>query len=203
MKRHTVLLKRYGHFGKVPTSMALVLREAAARDLPSLRSNVFRRVESPADRAAELEAALCRAWRINQKIASMFLSAVSNPDLSPGLAPWSTGADWTRYVVVDSNVDLFLQSIRYAGGSSYDARRSFICALARAIDLSSFGDGLHAYNPRMVQQAMYVFMSRSNRIAMSRDCSRLGAAACRACPRLLSTRCPLRQSADAAHTRGG
>ena len=29
LKRHTVLLKRYGHFGKVPTSLALMLREAA------------------------------------------------------------------------------------------------------------------------------------------------------------------------------
>lgn len=51
----------------------------------------------------------------------MFLSAISNPDLSPGLSPWPGDLDWTYYVVIDSNVDLFLASIRYRGGASYDA----------------------------------------------------------------------------------
>ena len=36
MKRHTRLLRRYGHFGKVPTSLALMVRESGALDLPDL-----------------------------------------------------------------------------------------------------------------------------------------------------------------------
>ena len=41
------------------------------------------------------------------------LSGVSNPDLARGLAPWTDGLDWRRFVVVDSNVDHFLASIGY------------------------------------------------------------------------------------------
>jgi len=74
---------------------------------------------------------------VNQKIASMFLSGVTNPDLSDGTAPWARGVDWTYFVVVDSNVDLFLASIGYGGGLSYDARREFIRAIAQHIDLSA------------------------------------------------------------------
>ena len=116
LKRHTVLLKRYGHFGKVPTSIALMVRESGAEDLSALRRLVMKRARNPLARAQELERELSRAWRVSQKIASMFLSMVTNPDLSRGLAPWSRGIDWTYYVVVDSNVDLFLASIGYHGG---------------------------------------------------------------------------------------
>src|SRR5262249_48716234 len=116
LKRHTVLLKRYGHFGKVPSSIALALREEGAVDLPQLRDVTFAREKDPLARARALEAQLSRAWRVNQKIASMFLSLVSNPDLSSGAAPWSEGLDWTYFVVIDSNVDLFLSAVRYDGG---------------------------------------------------------------------------------------
>jgi len=193
LKRHTVLLKRYGHFGKVPTSLALVLREAGAPDLGALRTAVFRRVRDPAVRARALEAALSRAWRVSQKIASMFLSAVSNPDL--GAAPWSKGVDWTYFVVVDSNVDLFLASVGYRGGRSYDARREFIQALARRIDLRRLDPRLQVYNPRLVQQAIYLFMSVANRRATAADCMHLGPAACACCPRTLALRCPVRRNA--------
>ncbi len=194
MKRHTVQLKRYGHFGKVPSSAALVLREAGARDLRALRARVLAATASPQDRAVALERVLMRAWRVSDKIAAMFLSAISNPDLSPGLAPWSEGIDWTRYVLVDSNVDLFLASIRYRGPASYDARREFVQALARRIDLQAYRPGFHAYNPRLVQQAMYMFMSRTNRIATTSDCSHHGPGACRACPTVLSSRCLARRA---------
>lgn len=195
LKRHTVLLKRYGHFGKVPTSIALMVREAGGADLTALRLAVFERTSDPLDRARALEAELSRAWRVNQKIASMFLSAIANPDLSRGLSPWSRGVDWTYFVVVDSNVDLFLASVRYRGGSSYDARREFVRAVAREIDLSKLDASLHAFNPRVVQQAMYLFMSAANRRAAATDCMHMGPAACANCPKALSSRCPVRQRA--------
>lgn len=193
LKRHTVLLKRYGHFGKMPTSVALSLREAGVRSLSSLYSEVRQRHSDPLERSRALEAELSRAWRVSQKIASMFLSAVANPDLSPaGSAPWQEGIDWSYFVVVDSNVDLFLTTIGYRGGKDYDARRSFVQELARRIDLRELHPSLRAYNPRIVQQAMYLFMSAANRRGLGQDCMRRGAAACQQCPRTLSPLCPVR-----------
>lgn len=190
LKRHTVLLKRYGHFGKVPTSIALMVRESGAEDLSALRRLVMKREREPLARAQELERELSRAWRVNQKIASMFLSMVTNPDLSRGLAPWTRGLDWTYYVVVDSNVDLFLASIGFSGGSSYDARRDFVRALSRGIDLTEFDETLRPYNPRLVQQAMYLFMSTANRRAAASDCMHLAPTPCATCPRAVRSRCP-------------
>lgn len=197
MKRHTVLLKRYGHFGKVPTSIALMVRESGAGDLPELRRLVMKRERDPLIRAQALEQELSRAWRVNQKIASMFLSMITNPDLSRGLAPWSRGIDWTYYVVVDSNVDLFLASIGYRGTGTYDARREFIRDLARGIDLTEFSEGLQAFNPRLVQQAMYLFMSAANRRAAVADCMHLAPGPCAECPSAVRRRCPANPLQDA------
>lgn len=191
LKRHTVLLKRYGHFGKVPTSIALMVRESGAEDLSGLRRLVMEREQDPLVRAQALEQELSRAWRVSQKIASMFLSMITNPDLSRGLAPWTSGIDWTYYVVIDSNVDLYLASIGYGGTGTYDARRDFVRELARRIDLTEFDDRLQPYNPRLVQQAMYLFMSSANRRAAPTDCMHVGAAGCAACPRALRRQCPV------------
>jgi len=195
LKRHTVVMKRYGHFGKVPTSIALAVREADASDLSSLYQQVVQAHPTRYARAVALEAALCAAWRVHQKIASMFLSMVSNPDLpcGGGRSPWTRGIDWTYFVVVDSNVDLFLASIGYAGLKTYDARRSFVRELARGVSLRSFDRRLHDYNPRLVQQALFLFMSASNRIAAPDDCMRRDGS-CSRCPNVLVDRCRVRRS---------
>lgn len=189
LKRHTVLLKRYGDFGKLPTSAALLLHQDGVRDLQGLRRSVLRTHQAPADRAAALVATLRRVWRVDRKIAAMFLSAVSNPDLSPGLSPWHEGLDWTRFVVLDSNADRFLSVLRYSGSRTYLARERFVRALAERIDLTREHAALHAFNPRIVQQAMYLFMSDTNRKRSSRDCSLRGS--CSSCPRALRRLCPL------------
>lgn len=189
LKRHTVLLKRYGHFGKVPTSIALMVRESGAKDLAELRRLVMKRERDPLARAQILEKELSIAWRVNQKIASMFLSMITNPDLSRGMAPWARGIDWTYYVVVDSNVDLFLGSIGYKGSGTYDARRDFIREVARDIDLTEFDSSLQPYNPRLVQQAMYLFMSTANRRASRSDCMHLVPSVCATCPIVVRSRC--------------
>jgi hypothetical protein len=170
LKRHTTLLKRYGHFGKVPTSASLILDEAGAADLRALRAAVLRRVTVPTERAHHLESSLMRVWRVNRKIAAMFLSAVSNPELGMPDVPWSQGIDWKQYVVIDSNTDLFLAAIGYAGPGTYEARHRFIAALSKQVHLDEMKPGLTRYNPRVVQQAMYVFMSRSNRSRSAVDC---------------------------------
>ena len=94
--------------------------------------------------------------------------------------------------MIDSNVDLFLASIGYTGHGTYDARRAFVHALARRVDLGALDRRVRSYNPRLVQQAMYVFMSAANRRASPGDCMHLGPSACAACPRQLVRRCPVR-----------
>jgi hypothetical protein len=97
-------------------------------------------------------------------------------------------------VVIDSNVDLFLSSIGYRGHGTYAARRGFVRSLAERIDLRRLNPRLRSFNPRLVQQAMYLFMSATNRRAARRDCSHEGARACRACPAALRSRCPVRRA---------
>ena len=192
LKRHTELLRRYGHFGKMPTSIALMLREANVTGLRGIRESVFRATSDPRERARELEQQLSRAWRVSEKISAMFLSAVATPDLSSLVPPWSEGLDWTYFVVIDSNVDLFMSSIGYDGPMTYNARREFVQKIAQRIDLRRIRPTLHAYNPRLVQQAMYIFMSAANRRVVEGDCSRQTPSVCSACPQHLSSRCPLR-----------
>lgn len=192
-KRHAALLKRYGHFGRVPTSLALNLGAWGAADLSELRLRALNEGASPADAAARLERMLCGSWRVSDKIAAMYLSMLSNPDLCPGVAPWEPGLDWTRWVVIDSNVDLFLSWLGYEGFGTYSARRTFLQSLANEVDLSELKPGLRSYNPRIVQQAAYLFMSVTNRRAIEADCSRRSGA-CDACPDPLPDGCPSRRT---------
>lgn len=189
LKNHTEWLKRYGHFGKVPTSAALMLREEGVGSLGELRACVFEDEADPLARAILLEQKLSQVLRVNQKIASMFLSLLCNPDLAPGLSPWSSGIDWSYFVVIDSNVDNFLSSIDYRGPTTYDERRRFVCHLARKIDLATMCNHLHAYNPRVVQQALYLFMSKANRRAIAYDCMHLSPQSCSGCRPLVRRRC--------------
>jgi hypothetical protein len=192
LKRHALLLKRYGDFGKVPTSAAFVANAAGPSGLNGLRQQVLKAEADPYASAVALEAAISRVWRVSKKIACMFLSCVSNPDFSPG-APWVTGASWEHFVVIDSNVDRFLSSIGYDAGRDYESKRRFIGGVAEQLDLRAMDPRInHAYNPRLVQQAMYLFMSAANRRASRADCSRHQGVECAKCPRLLTERCSLR-----------
>ena len=192
LKRHTTLLKRYGHFGKVPTSAALMVRDNGASSLANLKTQIWREARSPLTRAGRLIAALSMSWRVSEKIASMFLSAVTNPDLSSGLSPWSDGVKWTEYIVIDSNVDLYLRGIGYPGPWTYRARREFIQQLAQRVPLDQLENKLHRYNPRLVQQALYMFKSALNRRGNQSDCSHRRPKACTSCHPDLARICTLR-----------
>ena len=191
LKRHTELLGRWGFFGKVPVSLALTLRERAEGTLTSLYRQAVREASHEREAAIMLEDALCQAWRIHKKIANLFLSTVTNPDLFHD-PPWGEGVDWRWYVAIDTNVDAFLKAIGYGGAGSYEARRRFLFALSERVPLDEYEPGLQRYNPRIVQQAMYLFMSRSNRRALVRDCAQ-GATpgVCQMCDAALRTICSL------------
>lgn len=196
LKRHTQLLKRYGHFGKMPTSTALMLRAQEVADLPSLRARIWAQTADPHVRALALERAISGAWRISDKIAAMYLSALTNRDLSGELAPWAGGVDTDYFVVIDSNVDLFLKATDYGGPMTYRGRRTFIQALASRIPLDDLHPGVGRYNPRLVQQALYMFMSKSNRRANAADCCHDAPASCERCPRTLASCCSLKGATD-------
>lgn len=194
LKTHTVLLKRYGHFGKMPTSAALAVHEHGG-NLRDLVRSVCSASKEHSARAELMLERLKTVWRISDKIGSMFLSALTNPDLNGGIAPWSKQLDGSHFVVVDSNVDLFLAAVGYRGTGTYSARRAFVQALAKEIDLREFDSHLTGYNPRLIQQAMYIFMGRSNRRENPLDCS-FTAGACVTCPKQVRNICPLRRSAS-------
>lgn len=194
LHQHTQILKRYGHFGKVPTSLALALAAYGASTLSELYQMTLASHRTRASRAEALEQTLCAAWRVNKKIATMFLSLVATPGLSRRTPPWRAGVAWERFVVVDSNLDEYLRGVGYSGSSSYDSRRSFIIALAARIDLRQYSWQLQRFNPRVVQQAIFAFTGRSNRRANESDCSYSEPPSCRACPRVLSSRCPVRRN---------
>jgi hypothetical protein len=190
------LLRRYGHFGKVPTSAALALRERGALSVGSLRSKIWRDEPGREARSLALEEALQRAWRVSDKICAMFVSALATPGLSLRTPIWD-GLDHEHFVVVDSNTDLFLRALRYRGAKTYEARRAFVRRIANAL---SPAEGI-VVSPRIVQQAMYVFMGRTNRRANPRDCANQDGA-CRRCSPMLSKVCPLFRLAARRSRRG-
>lgn len=191
-KRHAVLLRRYADFGKVPTSAALILRERAAGSFGELYARMLRRPLTPVARAKALEAEIMSVWRVSEKICAMILSVLSNPDLGSPSPPWTQGIHWKRFVVIDSNVDNFLVHVGYARSRHYEERARVLRSLARAVRLDLLKPGLTRYNPRVVQQAIYMFASVTNRRHAMEDCSRSAPASCRACDPLLRAACGLR-----------
>lgn len=189
LKRHSEWLRRYGHFGKVPTSASFMLQDAGASSMSALYENTVRLHREPRARAEVLADTLQRAWRVSEKISGMFLSMVTNPDLSSLVPPWRE-VDWSCFVAIDSNTDELLRSIGYSGARTYSARRLFLRKLADRVDLKRLKHSVTSYNPRIVQQAAYMFMSKANRSASPMDCWRNGN--CRRCTRQLRTRCPVR-----------
>lgn len=141
---------------------------------------------------------------MSEKIAAMYLSAVTNRDLSGQLAPWADGVDSDHFVLIDGNVALFLKAVDYDGPMAYRAHRAFVQALAARVHLDEMYPSVRRYTRRIVQQALYMFMSKSNRRSSVADCSHQAPASCRRCPRALASSCSLNPaSARAAAADGG
>jgi hypothetical protein len=169
VKRATVAFKRMGDMGKLPTSAWLHLWENGG--LRRLLAEVLERRPAPGARAVLLVESFARVHRVGRKLATMFVSAVSTPALAPGLTPWFPEVDGNELVIVDTNVARGVDALRPVGASqTYTAREQWIREQATHIDLSHFHPGVPRYSPRLVQQALYSFCSKSNRVARRDKC---------------------------------
>ena len=158
--------------------------------LPAVYAEVRRTHADPAARAAALVARLSRVYHVGRKLATMFVSAVSTPELAPGLTPWFPSIDGSSLVVVDTNVARVVDRLAPSGASkTYAARDAWIRQAASTVRLRDLDGTLPARSPRFVQQALYAFRSRANRAARGDPCAT--ARTCRACVVEL---CPFRRT---------
>jgi hypothetical protein len=185
VKDATVALNRTGDMGKLPTSAWLHLWHKTS--LRSVLAGVLQEAAEPTRRAAILVERLSSVHRVGRKLATMFVSALSTPALAPGLTPWFPNVDGNELVVVDTNVARAIA--RLSGdraANSYDACEHWVREHAAKVDLRSIRADLPRYSPRLVQQALYRFCSRSNRVTWKDAC----AGALEPCSACVSTICP-------------
>jgi hypothetical protein len=178
---------RMADLGKAPISATLRLR--AFGGLNGLLRSVEQREPDPRLRADRLVHELSRFHRIKRKLASMYVSALSVPELAPGYTPWWPRVDGHDLVVVDANVRRAIIAFR-GRPSSYDADRAWIDLAADAIALDRLDPDLPRRSPRIVQQAIYWHASRSNRAAAGDPC------AVRSCGRCSPRICPFADRAE-------
>lgn len=177
---------RMGDLGKLPTSAWLHL---GPRGLSRWFAEVCAAERDAQARAALMIERLTVIYRIGVKLASMFVSALTVPELGIGVPAWSPELDGSRVVVVDANVGHAIRWWRRGRGKdTYAARAQWFVSVAREIDLTRLRAGLPRASPRFVQQAVYLFRSRSNRLAHGDVCA---ASRCADCP---SSLCPFQSS---------
>jgi hypothetical protein len=186
VKDATTQIGRMGDMGMIPTSAHLHIG-------PGGLGRMFREVcdasSSPTLRADLLVTRICSIRRIGRKLASMYVSALSVPALLPDCAPWCPDVDGARLVVVDANVARIARHLRGPGAAtSYSETARWLSEVAVSIDLRAFRREWPASSPRVVQQALYAFGSRSNRRDRNDLCVHQP---CVSCP---STACPFTES---------
>lgn len=182
VKQATLAIGRMGDMGMLPTSAWLHIGPDGLR---GWFDEACAATPSPTQRAAHLVERLSGIRRIGPKLASMYVSALSVAALSPGFAPWSPEIDGSRLVVLDANVVRVIDRLRHGRTPrTYRDLTAWLTAAADRIDLRRLHPDLPAHSPRLVQQALYVFRSRSNRVAQGDPCATQRCAACpsRACP---------------------
>jgi hypothetical protein len=181
VKHATEAIGRMGDLGKTPTSAWLHL---GAHGLQRWFLEVCLLVEDPHARARRLVERVATLYRIGVKLASMFVTALSVPELGYRAA-WAPEVNGSRIVVVDANVGRAIGMWRTdRGPSTYAALEQWLVSAADRVDLSRMRAGLPRHSPRLVQQAVYVFRSRSNRAALGDACATKPCASCpsRVCP---------------------
>jgi hypothetical protein len=185
VKDATVAFNRMGDMGKLPTSAWLHLWRHGGLGL--VLNEVLQQEKQPTKRAMLLVEKVSSVHRVGRKLATMFVSALSTPQLAPGLTPWFPDVDGNELVIVDTNVARAVDALRQSSASTtYDARERWIREQSSRIDLRQFHRGVPSYSPRLVQQALYMFCSKSNRVARADVCS----GADEPCVNCATTLCP-------------
>jgi hypothetical protein len=170
VKAATVVFNRMGDMGKLPTSAVLAIWKSGG--LRRLLAEICRNEASPTRRAALLVERFAQVHRVGRKLATMFVSALSTPALAPGLTPWFPAVDGSELVVVDTNVARAVDALRAPGAPrTYDARERWVREQASLINLRDFRSDVPSYSPRLVQQSLYAFCSKSNRVAHGDACA--------------------------------
>lgn len=171
VKDATAAFNRMGDMGKLPTSAWLHLWKCD--DLSSALCRLRQEEQHPARRAVLMVERVARVHRVGRKLATMFVSALSTPALAPGLTPWYPDIDGNELVIVDTNVARAVDTLRTPGApKTYAVRERWVRMQAAQIDLQQVYSGVPRYSPRLVQQALYAFCSRSNRVARLDECVR-------------------------------
>jgi len=169
VKDGTVTFNRMGDMGKLPTSAWL--KFWADGGLKTILTEVCNEDPSPMERANILVKRFGQVHRVGRKLATMIVSALSTPALAPGLTPWFPEIDGNALVVVDTNVARAVDVLRgQCGTNTYSARSQWVREQAVRIDLRTFRADLPSYSPRLIQEALYAFCSKSNRNARGDSC---------------------------------
>ncbi|NPD21832.1 hypothetical protein [Corallococcus exiguus] len=199
VKEATRVFNRMGDMGKLPTSAWLRLWQGSGAQ--ALLEEVCCEEPSPTKRAALLVERFAAVHRIGRKLATLFVSALSTPALAPGLTPWFPEIDGNELVVVDTNVARAVDALRAPGeAKTYDARARWVGEQASKIDLRVFQPELPAYSPRLVQEALYAFCSKSNRVARGDGCAGR-ATPCASCAPTICPFASLGAASRARHVR--
>lgn len=169
VKEASEVMLRMGDMGKIPTSAWLHCWKDG--QLTHELQRLFKIEKDSKLRAKALVKYFQRVHRVGQKLATMFVSALSVPALAPGLTPWYPEVDGSELIVIDTNVAQLIDQLqKKCGASTYEARARWLRIQAKKIDLSKYHPTLPAYSPRLVQQALYHFGSKSNRVARGDIC---------------------------------
>lgn len=171
VKDATAAFNRMGDMGKLPTSAWL--HHWRSDGVAKLLAQTLRDESSPTRRADLLVQRFAEVHRVGRKLATLFVSALSTPGLAPGLTPWFPAVDGNELVVLDTNVARAVDALRGPRApNGYETRVRWVREQAEGINLQEFNSDLPSYSPRLVQEALYAFCSKSNRIARGDNCSR-------------------------------
>lgn len=169
VKDATMAIRRMGDMGMIPTSAWLHLREDGG-GLNAQLARVSSGLRDAGARAEAMVAYLAGFRRVGTKLATMFVSMLATPALAPGYTPWAPFVDGNRLVVIDANVIRVVDVLAPRIAKTMRARAAWLRKLANRIDLRRFRDDWPRRSPRLVQQAIYWFRSKSNRSARGDTC---------------------------------
>lgn len=169
VKEATAAIGRMGDMGKIPTSVWLHL--TASGGFSGLLEAACAETRSPADAADVVVRELAKIHRIGVKLATMIVSALSVPSIASGVAPWWPRLDGNHLVVVDANVARTIDALRARGPRTHEAYANWFRRHAGTINLRAVRTDWPERSPRIVQQAVYWFRSRSNRAAVGDTCA--------------------------------